>query len=256
MSLIHRHPGTLNPKVHYRSPFFDEDARRAERETATQRETEARARAERQVRRDAFAARLGLSLQRARTVEALHFAGTKGLSAYEVKCVAQCGQVSTFLADLSRTFAVMDLWFAERSGAYRAIYRFTPATLARLDAIVSGFKDGETGRLAGVPETVRILPESDAGIIHRHFDVTARQACMIVALHCSGATGETTAALCKAGCYGADLSLVKRLTAKLDLAGVKTEFSRETGRWRLTPAGADLIAGLIAADRALVRRGL
>lgn len=256
MSLIHRHPGKLDPRVHYRSPFFHEDARRAEREKATQRETEARARAERQVRRDAFAARLGLSVQRARTVEALFAAGAKGLSAYEVKTVAQCGQVSTFLADLARTFAAMDLWFAERTGAYRAIYRFTPATLAALDKIVDGFKGGETGRLAGVPETVRILPESDAGIIHRHFDVSERAACVIAALFFAGSAGETTAALCKAGRYSADLSLMRRIAARLDLAGVHTEFSRETGRWRLTQAGADLIAGLIAADRALVRRGL
>lgn len=251
MSLIHRHPGTLNPRVHYRSPFFCPEAARleAERERAAAESSNARVASEE--RRAAFAALMGISAQRARVVDALFMAGHQGLSAFDIRTVGQMGQVSPFLADLARRLACFGLHFAARSGAYRAIYRFTPETCAKLAGYVEQYRAGATARLDGPPEPVRVKPSSDADILRHQLDLTEAQAVMAVHLLRVGDTGATTEWLCHLVNLQTSSDTVRRLGTRLGKAGLALEFAATWRCWRLSPGSVETMRRLITVTRAL-----
>lgn len=252
MSLTHLHPLKLNPKVHYRSPFFCEEARRAEAERVSSQVARQRDADESRIRREAFVVRMGVSTQRARTIEALVKAGQQGLSAIDIKTIAQVGQVSPFIADLTRRLACFGVHFSVRSGAYRAIYRFTPEGIEKLEVMVAEFKAGATTPCAMTP--VRIAPDDDIAILVRGFDLTEGQAKMLAHLAASGSTGATTEWLCRIAGLRMDSTTVQRLGRRLNKQGMALEFHSGWGCWRLSAEGVERIRDFLARTKALQAR--
>lgn len=252
MSLIHLHPLKLNPAVHYRSPFFDAEAARAEAERVSSQVARQREAEESRIRREAFIVRMGVSMQRARTIEALVKAGRQGLSAIDIKTIAQVGQVSPFIADIGRRLACFGVHFSVRSGAYRAIYRFTPEGIEKLEAMVSEFKAGTTTPCAVSP--IRLEPDDDIAILARGFDLTEGQAKMLAHLAATGSTGATTEWLCRVAGLTKDSVAVQRLGRRLAKQGMALEFSKGWGCWRLSAEGAERIRDFLARTKALQAR--
>ncbi|MCA0401315.1 MAG: hypothetical protein LCH38_10925 [Proteobacteria bacterium] len=272
MSLIHRHPGTLDPRVHYRSPFFDADAAAREARKAL---SAAQAKADAEMRRE-FSTLLGLSAQQTAMLFALVQAGAEGVATAELIAAGLVlTNTSGFLNRFRARMADLDLPVSQRRGGGRngrtIIHYLAPDALANLARELEQRRVAKqhgavpmrpvpaprpaparrrtVQRSAEMPVATppSAAPSAPAVLVMLAFDLTEKQAALLLALHRAGAGGLRAAAIRAAMQVDNAAYTVERLALRLVKHGYGVERAEMRDSYRLPQALRMEIEHIIAS---------